>query len=239
MAANARLPYSTETIGVPIDFLILVPMAAGNKLDPLHHYTLAAPMSHTAFNALVELARRTDTPDAYFMHDFWARGTLIRTSGGARWRMKPGYAREMDVIIAQYKLDAETAKGLSASIHFKREKKVIVNPLNNQHDIVMFWNSNPEAEDRGGRWYDVTASNMPVMHMPSDPVPTRRPGHFCITDPADPRYKHACRYCCNRVPLTGKHLLKCARCQAVRYCSLACQRADWKAFHKHECVPKE
>ena len=32
----------------------------------------------------------------------------------------------------------------------------------------------------------------------------------------------------------GKGLLRCARCQAVRYCSVECQRADWKA-HKQVC----
>ena len=32
----------------------------------------------------------------------------------------------------------------------------------------------------------------------------------------------------------GKNLLRCARCQAVRYCSVECQRADWKE-HKKVC----
>ncbi|MCJ1288093.1 hypothetical protein MMC26_007447 [Xylographa opegraphella] len=32
----------------------------------------------------------------------------------------------------------------------------------------------------------------------------------------------------------GKGLLKCSRCQAVRYCSVECQRTDWKR-HKEEC----
>ena len=32
----------------------------------------------------------------------------------------------------------------------------------------------------------------------------------------------------------GKSLLRCARCQAVRYCSVECQRADWKE-HRRVC----
>ena len=32
----------------------------------------------------------------------------------------------------------------------------------------------------------------------------------------------------------GKGLLRCARCQAVRYCSVECQKADWKV-HKKVC----
>ena len=32
-------------------------------------------------------------------------------------------------------------------------------------------------------------------------------------------------------------LKKCSRCQRVRYCGAACQKAHWKAGHKRECVP--
>ncbi|KAF2472605.1 uncharacterized protein BDR25DRAFT_15762 [Lindgomyces ingoldianus] len=34
---------------------------------------------------------------------------------------------------------------------------------------------------------------------------------------------------------TGPPLLRCSRCQAVYYCSKACQRADWKS-HKASCT---
>jgi hypothetical protein len=31
------------------------------------------------------------------------------------------------------------------------------------------------------------------------------------------------------------NLKKCGRCESVRYCSLECQKADWKRSHKHVC----
>lgn len=45
-----------------------------------------------------------------------------------------------------------------------------------------------------------------------------------------------CRFCGkgNSDDDDGKGLLRCARCQAVRYCSVECQRADWKE-HKKVC----
>ena len=34
-------------------------------------------------------------------------------------------------------------------------------------------------------------------------------------------------------------LRMCSRCNAIWYCSAACQRADWKQQHKAVCKPKE
>ncbi len=46
-------------------------------------------------------------------------------------------------------------------------------------------------------------------------------------------YKTGCRFCGKgKSDDGGKGLLKCARCQAVRYCSVECQRGDWKGLHK-------
>jgi hypothetical protein len=44
-------------------------------------------------------------------------------------------------------------------------------------------------------------------------------------------------YCCNAPRGFGpnKNLPKCRRCRARRYCSDACQRADWPV-HAAECV---
>jgi len=44
-----------------------------------------------------------------------------------------------------------------------------------------------------------------------------------------------CRVCGKDKADGGKGLLKCGKCQAVRYCSAECQRADWKE-HKQVCT---
>ena len=44
------------------------------------------------------------------------------------------------------------------------------------------------------------------------------------------RQKHRCNRC--QRPAT----LRCSRCKQVRYCTNACQVADWKAGHKAECT---
>ena len=41
--------------------------------------------------------------------------------------------------------------------------------------------------------------------------------------------------CANCDDSHGK-LQKCGRCESVRYCSLECQKADWKRSHKHVCT---
>ncbi len=49
-------------------------------------------------------------------------------------------------------------------------------------------------------------------------------------------HKTGCRFCGKgKSDDGGKGLLKCARCQAVRYCSVECQRGDWKE-HKKVCI---
>ncbi|KAM0753429.1 SET domain-containing protein [Meredithblackwellia eburnea MCA 4105] len=53
--------------------------------------------------------------------------------------------------------------------------------------------------------------------------------------------KHLAQYCsfCFRSPsetnTPSRHLLQCARCKTIKYCSLECQKADWAA-HKPECA---
>ena len=48
----------------------------------------------------------------------------------------------------------------------------------------------------------------------------------------DPRVE-TCKAC----DTSDARLSRCARCEAVFYCSVECQRAHWKAGHKHECKP--
>ena len=43
---------------------------------------------------------------------------------------------------------------------------------------------------------------------------------------------------CNRNGCTENGDKKCGRCGKVRYCSLECQKADWKSVHKAECGRK-
>eukprot|EP00771_Trimastix_marina_P004232 gnl/Trimastix_PCT/978.p1 GENE.gnl/Trimastix_PCT/978~~gnl/Trimastix_PCT/978.p1 ORF type:complete len:436 (-),score=82.87 gnl/Trimastix_PCT/978:19-1275(-) len=50
---------------------------------------------------------------------------------------------------------------------------------------------------------------------------------------ADYQLRATCAYC----GATNCELMCCAACQAVMYCSRACQRSDWKR-HKAECVPR-
>ena len=46
-------------------------------------------------------------------------------------------------------------------------------------------------------------------------------------------YETGCRFCGkDKSDDGGKGLMKCARCQAVRYCSVECQRANWKEHRK-------
>jgi hypothetical protein len=49
--------------------------------------------------------------------------------------------------------------------------------------------------------------------------------------------RRTCGRCNTRVACNLPPLKRCGRCRAVRYCSSACQRADWSARHKTLCVP--
>jgi len=53
---------------------------------------------------------------------------------------------------------------------------------------------------------------------------------------SQPMSLEACSFC--QMPSEAEELLQCSRCRAVRYCSVDCQRADWKkvgAPHKDVC----
>lgn len=45
-----------------------------------------------------------------------------------------------------------------------------------------------------------------------------------------------CEYCAVHAP-EAERFKRCARCQAVTYCSHECQKAHWKQGHKKACVP--
>ena len=41
--------------------------------------------------------------------------------------------------------------------------------------------------------------------------------------------------CPRKMKADGSSLEMCAGCRQTQYCSVKCQRADWKAVHKAEC----
>ena len=45
-------------------------------------------------------------------------------------------------------------------------------------------------------------------------------------------------YVCGRADCGKKAKLRCSRCKMVRYCTTACQAADWEAGHKNICRPR-
>jgi hypothetical protein len=40
---------------------------------------------------------------------------------------------------------------------------------------------------------------------------------------------------CNNLETEPKEFKKCSRCKSVAYCSIDCQKKDWKAQHKSTC----
>ena len=48
--------------------------------------------------------------------------------------------------------------------------------------------------------------------------------------------EYTCAYCGAKCRITLSFQV-CSRCRGPHYCSPACQKAHWKASHKHDCVP--
>ncbi len=220
-------PLVCQTIGIPTNFIIDVPMG----MPGTEQYVLSGPLPFAAFDAVCELARRTDTPDAFLMPSTWARTTLA--SSKHRWTVKPAYAAELAAIASKWAPHAlAMVENAATSLHFKREKGLLRNPAAPQHDIVMFCSH----VDNGARWFDATASDAPVM-TPERPVaPERRAGCFWLAPGSDDaRQAVTCTYCVNRSP--ARHLFKCSRCCQARYCTTKCQRADWPVHKRTDCRP--
>lgn len=53
---------------------------------------------------------------------------------------------------------------------------------------------------------------------------------------------HTCTFVdcpCKKIPgAKPKELMRCARCKDAFYCSVDCQRGDWLAGHRHQCVER-
>jgi fido (protein-threonine AMPylation protein) len=43
---------------------------------------------------------------------------------------------------------------------------------------------------------------------------------------------------CHSKPKSGEELKRCGRCKSAFYCSVDCQKADWRKGHQKECVKK-
>ena len=43
---------------------------------------------------------------------------------------------------------------------------------------------------------------------------------------------------CNKVELNRGQFKRCARCRVPAYCSVDCQKADWRSTHKAVCAAK-
>ena len=49
-----------------------------------------------------------------------------------------------------------------------------------------------------------------------------------------------CACCYSMTPKDGNRvMMTCSRCKKVRYCSLACQKKDFRERHKNVCMPAE
>mmetsp|Transcript_13950 Transcript_13950/g.41549 ORF Transcript_13950/g.41549 Transcript_13950/m.41549 type:complete len:241 (-) Transcript_13950:23-745(-) len=49
--------------------------------------------------------------------------------------------------------------------------------------------------------------------------------------------RRSCSVCHSHVDFTEPPLKVCAQCRRPRYCSRACQKADWKKGHRDDCEP--
>lgn len=225
---------SQVTIGVPIELIMDVFDQTGGLEGP-RRFLLQTFVSPVLVNALVTLVRQTDTPDAYYLDKGFARGQLVDKS--RNWSIKPDYEkalRELTVESGSIKTDFQEVKRLSQTLHFKRSRGATVNYLEPQHDIIFIWAGDSKEKARG-EWYDITASNVPTRRRVDMPIPHRREGHFEITNPQDPRFRRACRYCSNRFT---RRVQRCSLCKTARYCDPVCQKKDWKKEnHKgNECA---
>ncbi len=224
----ARQDRVNETVGIPMEWIMEI---CTNEQSPLRKtHMLATEMSLCTFDALVTLARATDTPDAFDMGTTWARTRVVDTR--SKWKARAAYRAALAALPGGEMVDE--LERVASSVLWKRERGATVNPTAPDQHILFFWSTREQA----GAWFDTTASNDPPR-SPRCPavVPRPRPGRFWLDVPTDhpARYASACRYCCNRTLREGKRYQKCSTCFVARYCSRACQVADWPAHKGEEC----
>jgi len=86
----------------------------------------------------------------------------------------------------------------------------------------------PSPESRANRSYRAANSDDATSESTAS---TASASAFASTSAV----KFCCNYC-NKYKYRYE-LKKCGQCKTVRYCSIACQSLDWKATHKHICMP--
>jgi hypothetical protein len=228
-------PLANETVGIPNDWIFDILMGDERTNALAKAYAVRLHLPSTAADALVTLARATDTPDAFDMGLTWHR-TLVATEK-IKWRLQPDFEAQLQAMARAHRVAARDLEMLAASIMWKRERNVTPNAAAPGQQ-VLFFISIPEQT---GHWLDVTASNDPPRQRVAQRVPRPRPGRFWLNVPADAtnpaRYAQACRSCCNRVPLPSTaHYQKCSTCEVARYCSRDCQTRDWPVHKGAECA---
>lgn len=199
---------SGEATGIPIAFITKV-------FEPVidvawrRVYLLAGLLRHDTFLALVQRAAETDVAECYDMKDTWARGRIV-TGRRQPWTARPEHQAWLVRTAAACQEDIAELVQFDLSLRFKATKGECVNPERPEQLIVAY----VSTADRELRWYDAT---------PRAPIARDDP--------------HVCSYCCNAPRGFGpRHLPKCRGCLQRRYCSDACQRADWPV-HAGECAP--
>lgn len=90
--------------------------------------------------------------------------------------------------------------------------------------------SSARVETRPGR----TRCAVATTSLPPGTVLTKFSGEPYAACLLRPQWPQRCA-ACFRPADGGRQLLRCSRCRHARYCSAACQSADWK-WHKYECA---
>ena len=106
------------------------------------------------------------------------------------------------------------------------------------------------------RLHSPTCPRSPACHCFSDKTRVEESTYLCINcgangaglqfDPNANAYMAVClgrcrsepvNRICHRCEIPTDQTLNCGGCRKVRYCSVACQRVDWKRGHKVDCRP--
>ena len=223
---------SAVAVDVPVPLSVAMVTTPHEVLGPqLLGFLRPTQLPMRVADALVQLARATDTPDAYTL----GKHTVVRgvfQSGAEKWKIKPGYLHAIDAQVrahGDHKRDMEEALDFSLSLHYKRLRGALTYPGLTYELVFVLSQFRDGAE---GVWMDATASDDPPQTAERPVPPKRRDTALVIDRIADPRFPLTCRRCCNRYSET---LQICGKCRTMRYCCRECQSDDWPAHKGREC----